>query len=260
MEFSQGEVEEGQIDPQEIKKRMKQSLTKWNSEREKNEDDIEQIRRRKEERKRELEEEEARWLAMKEEDEAEAARAEEELQKVDEIDSKEKKSDGSKANFADQKKYKTKEEKEYYEALNKAIKPFDVKSMDADQLKNKVGELYDIFTNLINDKINLNKRMVDQDHDIAGLREKLNSILDEKASKKGGIDMEKFYPGKTKHPEKKVIFSKYDNRKGARSYDERKEMYDVGTDVVRPQMLVSVWDQKFNAWMNSALESDSDEE
>ena len=132
--------------------------------------------------------------------------------------------------------------------------------MDADQLKTKVAELYDIFANIINDKINLNKKMVEQDRISKDLKEKLSIILDDKASKKSGVDMEKFYPGKKSHPAKLTIFSKYDNRKGARTYDDRKEMYDVGTDVVRPKMLANVWEEKFNAWMNSAPGDHSDEE
>merc|ERR1711953_356473 len=163
----------------------------------------------------------------------------------------ESKSEGTKQNFADQKKFKSKDEREYFEALTKLIKPFDVKTMETDDLKKKVTELYDIFTNLINDKINLNKRMVEQDANIKVLREKLNEVLDARAAKKSGIDMHKFYPGmKSSHPPKMQIFSKYDNRKGTRSYDERKEMYDVGTDGVRPQMLSSRWDEKFNAWLS----------
>merc|ERR1719310_956079 len=95
------------------------------------------------------------------------------------------------------------------------------------------------------------QKMVEQDGNIKALREKLNEILDARAAKKGQIDMHKFYPGqkKTAHPPKMQIFSKYDNRKGTRSYDERKEMYDEGTDVIRPQMLTSMWEEKFNAWM-----------
>ena len=108
--------------------------------------------------------------------------------------------------------------------------------------------------------INLNKKMVEQDRISKDLKEKLSIILDDKASKKSGVDMEKFYPGKKSHPAKLTIFSKYDNRKGARTYDDRKEMYDVGTDVVRPKMLANVWEEKFNAWMNSAPGDHSDEE
>merc|ERR1711953_1046196 len=124
------------------------------------------------------------------------------------------------------------------------IKPFDVKTMETEDLKKKVAELYDIFTNLINDKINLNKRYVEQDSIIKTLREKLNEILDARAAKKSGIDMHKFYPGKkSSHPPKMQIFSKYDNRKGTRSYDE-------SIDVVRPKMLASVWAEKFSAWLS----------
>jgi hypothetical protein len=110
--------------------------------------------------------------------------------------------------------------------------------MDAAQLKTKVAY---IFANLINDKINLNKKMVEQDRMSYYLKEKLYVILDLKASKKLAVDMEKFYPGKKIHPAKLTIFSKYDNRKGAQTYDDHKETYNVETDAVRPKMLANVW-------------------
>ena len=87
MEFPQEDLslQEQMLDPQELAKRkeeaaaaMRNSLNKWNSEREKNEEYIEQLKKRKEDRKREIEAEQALLLSMKEEDEAEAARAEEE--------------------------------------------------------------------------------------------------------------------------------------------------------------------------------------
>ena len=238
---------------------MKESMQRWKEERERNAEYIEVMRRAKEERKKEIEAQEAALLQMKEEAEVEAARAEEEEKKLEEAGTTaessakpaDTKQDEGKQNFADQKKFKSKDEREYFEALTHLIKPFDVKTMETEDLKKKVAELYDIFTNLINDKINLNKRYVEQDSIIKTLREKLNEILDARAAKKSGIDMHKFYPGmKSSHPPKMQIFSKYDNRKGTRSYDERKEMYDVGTDVVRPQMLISMWDEKFNAWLS----------
>ena len=238
---------------------MKESMMKWKVERERNAEYIEEMRRAKEERKKEIEAQDALLLQMKEEAEAEAAKAEEEERKLEEMGknpepsatSAETKSEETKQNFADQKKFKSKDEREYFEALTKKIKPFDVKTMETEDLKKKVSELYDIFTNLISDKISLNTRLVEQDANIKILREKLNEVLDARAAKKSGIDMHKFYPGmKSSHPPKMQIFSKYDNRKGTRSYDERKEMYDVGTDVVRPQMLINMWDQKFTAWLS----------
>ena len=236
---------------------MKESMNKWKVERERNAEYIEEMRRAKEERKKEIEAQDALLLKMKEEAEAEAAKAEEEERRLEEKNTEpsasraESKSEETKQNFADQKKFKSKDEREYFEALTKLIKPFDVKTMETEDLKKKVSELYDIFTNLISDKITLNQRLVEQDSNIKILREKLNEVLDARAAKKSGVDMHKFYPGmKTSHPPKMQIFSKYDNRKGTRSYDERKEMYDVGTDVVRPQMLINMWDQKFTAWLS----------
>ena len=80
MEFPREDLslQEQMLDPQELAKRkeeaaaaMRNSLNKWNSEREKNEEYIEQLKKRKEERKKEIEAEQALLLSMKEEDEAE---------------------------------------------------------------------------------------------------------------------------------------------------------------------------------------------
>merc|ERR1712106_1217214 len=131
--------QEQMMDPQEIARRkeetaagMRQSLNKWNTEREKNQEYIEEIRKRKEERKREIEADQAMLLAMKEEDEAESARAEEEQMKIEDavVEQKGNKQEKVKTNFPDQKKFKTNEEREYHEALTAVIKPFDVKTMD----------------------------------------------------------------------------------------------------------------------------------
>jgi len=253
------------MDPAEAarsrEEQLRESRARWNAEREKNEEYIAQLRANKEARKREIEEQEQELHRMKEEAEAEAARAEEEERKLEENDkkasteSKEAKptaDDNTKKNFADQKTKAKSSGDECGEALAAAIKPFDVSALDCDQLRGKIAELYDIFANLVADKIQLNTRLVAQEREMVDLRMKRDEILDARAAKKGGIDMEKFYPGKkSKHPPKKTIFSKFDNRKGTRSYDERKDMYDAGTDVIRPQMLVSVWEEKFHAWLSA---------
>ena len=145
-----------------------------------------------------------------------------------------------KQNFSDQKKFKTKEVKEYEEAISTFIKPFEITTMDIVQLKEKASELYDILEKQKNDKTNLSKRMSEQDCLSKNLREKLFILLDDKASKKGFIDMEKYYPGK----------------KGQSAKMTRKET----ADNERPQVLANVWEEKFNAWMNSALVGDRDQE
>ena len=201
---------------------MKESMERWKEERDRNADYIAQLKRNKEERKKEIEAQEALMQQMKEEEEAAEAAAEE-LKEAEEKDGKmeavkkTETAEPAKQNFADQKKFKGKDDQGYEEALKAVVKPFDIATMDSEQLKKKVEELYDVFTNLINDKINLNKRMVEQDGEFKILREKLNEILDARAAKKGVIDMHKFYPGqkKTHHPPKMQIFSKYDNRYGS---------------------------------------------
>jgi len=237
---------------------MKESMQRWKAERDNNADYIAKLKQNKEERRKDIEAQEALLQQMKEEEEAaeEAAAVEEKMlqsQPQKEQKTEKAETDNPKQNFGDQKKkFMSKVDQEYEDALNSVVKPFDVATLDQDQLKKKVEELYDVFTNLINDKIELNKTMVEQDGNIKALREKLNEILDARAAKKGQIDMHKFYPGqkKTSHPPKMQIFSKYDNRKGTRSYDERKEMYDEGIDVVRPKILASVWAEKFSAWLS----------
>ena len=91
MEHSREELapQEQMMDPQELARRkelaanaMRTSLKKWNSERENNEAYIEKMKRAKEERKREIEADHALLLSMKEDEEAEAARVEEEKMKM----------------------------------------------------------------------------------------------------------------------------------------------------------------------------------
>ena len=165
---------------------------------------------------------------MRKEDEAKAAKEEEEEEKIKiDIDHEEMQQLKHKQNFSDQKKFKTKEVQEYEEALTNFIKPFDVNNMDTVQLKEKVFELYGKLANLKNDKIHLSKRMAEQNCLSKNLREKLFIILDDKASKKGFIDMEKYYPAKKGHSAKM----------------RRKET----ADNERPQVLVNVWEEKFYA-------------
>ena len=149
---------------------MKESMQRWKAERENNADYIAKLKQNKEERRKEIEAQEALLLQMKEEEEAvEAAAAEEEkmLQSSPQKQEQKTETDNTKQNFGDQKKkFTSKVDQEYEDALNSTVKPFDVKTMDQDQMKKKVEELYDVFTNLINDKISLNKKMVDQDSNI----------------------------------------------------------------------------------------------
>ena len=151
---------------------MKESMQRWKAERDNNADYIAKLKQNKEERRKDIEAQEALLQQMKEEEEAaeEAAAVEEKMlqsQPQKEQKTEKTETDNPKQNFGDQKKkFMSKVDQEYEDALNSIVKPFDVATMDQDQMKKKVEELYDVFTNLINDKINLNKKMLDQDGNI----------------------------------------------------------------------------------------------
>ena len=151
---------------------MKESMQRWKAERDNNADYIAKLKQNKEERRKDIEAQEALLQQMKEEEEAaeEAAAVEEKMlqsQPQKEQKTEKTETDNPKQNFGDQKKkFMSKVDQEYEDALNSAVKPFDVATLDQDQLKKKVEELYDVFTNLINDKIELNKTMVEQDGNI----------------------------------------------------------------------------------------------
>jgi len=233
----------------------KQSVAKWKNEREQNEDYIEQMRRNKEARKRELEELEVLKASIcQEEDEVEFNDVEIEMKNdipkaptVQEVEKQQAKQPA-----------KSKEQIEYENELNKLIRPFDPKSMEKESLECKVKELFEIMMKLQNEKQQLKTRLKEQDHEFKDAQERMAERISAKAAKKG-VDMEKFYPG-AKHPPKMQITSKYDNRKGERTYSDRKDMYNTGIDVVRPKLLEDMWSLKFSAWMDSSTAGKSFDE
>jgi len=225
-----------------------EKVEKWKNERVKNEEYIEQMRRRKEERKRELAEIEA--LRNSIEDDKNEDIPEDILDEM-EIKDSAKNIDTNKVSPINA-PFKPKEQVELEQELKEIIKPFDIQSLDSNGLKNKAQELFQIIGILINEKLQLTKRMTEQDKVFNNLQTKLDDIAMAKAVKKG-VDMEKFYPGQH-HPPKMQILSKYQAsgvKKGERTYDERKTMYDTGITVVRPKMLEDMWNMKFSAWMES---------
>merc|ERR1719420_2372643 len=133
-----------------------------------------------------------------------------------------------------------KKQLEMEEALAQRIRPLNLEGMDSDQLKNRLQEYWKAYSSLKSEKAQLAKRFEEQSHEIKEAQEKLSEIVLAKQAKKG-VDMERLALGPggkpSKHPPKKQMVSKYAKAgKGDRSYDERKDMYDVGVDLVRPKM------------------------
>jgi len=230
------------------KEHMKQSVKKWNSEKSANEEYIAQMRANKEARKREMEEMERMKAQLLEEEEEEdaAAAAMMNPDAPTEVKKVEAAVDPVQGN-------KSKEQLEMEEALAQRIRPLNLEGMDTDQLKNRLQEYWKAYSSLKSEKAQLAKRFEEQSHEIKEAQEKLSEIVLAKQAKKG-VDMERLALGPggkpSKHPPKKQMVSKYAKAgKGDRSYDERKDMYDVGVDLVRPKMLENVWQAKFSAWM-----------
>merc|ERR1719153_569674 len=231
------------------KEHLKQSVKKWNSEKSANEEYIAQMRANKEARKKEMEEMEdpTQQLLEEEEEEEAAAAAMLNPDKAPEV----KKPDAP-VDPAGQGN-KSKEQLEMEEALAQRIRPLNLEAMDTDQLKDRVQEYWRAYTSLRGEKAQLERRFEEQSHEIKEAQEKMAEIVLAKQAKKG-VDMERLALGPggkpSKHPPKKQMVSKYAKAgKGDRSYDERKDMYEAGVDLVRPKMLENVWQAKFSAWM-----------
>merc|ERR1719205_41535 len=148
---------------------------------------------------------------------------------------------------------KSKEQLEMEEALAQRIRPLNLEGMDTDQLKNRLQEYWRAYTSMKGEKAQLERRFEEQSQEIKEAQEKMAEIVLAKQAKKG-VDMERLALGPggkpSKHPPKKQMVSKYAKAgKGDRSYDERKDMYEAGVDLVRPKMLENVWQAKFSAWM-----------
>jgi len=226
---------------------MKMSVEKWKSEKEANEEAIEQMRANKAARKKEMEELERLKKALQEEEEEEQNGGlpddlADEKQKVDVV-------------FNRQMSFKSKEQVEMEAALAERVRPLNVielEKMDKVQLEDRAKEYWKAIQSINMEKKELSKRLEEQDHQIKDAVQRLAEVMAAKQAKKG-VDMERLAlgpGGKTsKHPPKKQLTSKFDNRKGNRTYEERKDMYDQGVANVRPKMLVNVWQAKFKAWM-----------
>jgi len=225
------------------KEGMKQSVQKWKSEKESNDEAIKLMRANKEARKKEMEEMERLKAQLIEEEEKEEVELPpgivDEVKKVEVVDRNQP--------------FKSKEQVEMEQLLNERIRPLgDLKDLDSGKLQERAKEYWKTITSLTKEKAEFSKRIQEQDNELKEARDNLAEIVLARQAKKG-VDMERLALGPgaktSKHPPKKQMFSKFDQRKGTRTYDERKDMYDEGVSMVRPKMLENIWHVKFEAWM-----------
>merc|ERR1712002_990905 len=198
----------------------------------------------------------------KEEAEKKAREAEEKKKKLEEAEQKrqammeaQKEGGGKKRNQgpvidARREMSKTKEqlEEEKKISLGIRIKPLNLDEMDTDMLKCKANQLWDTISSLETDKYDYEQRQVMQDYELRELKERQKMQLRNKAIKKG-LDPEALTG---KHPPKIRMYSKYERRTDTRTYGDRKKLYEGGWEVVRAELLESMWKDKYDEWAKRA--------
>merc|ERR1712121_324523 len=141
-------------------------------------------------------------------------------------------------------KSKEQVEEEMKISLSIRIKPLQLDAMDSDELRNKANQIWNTIVGLETDKYDYEQRHMNQDYEFKELNERQKIQLRNKAIKKG-LDPES-YTGA--HPPKIRMFSKYERRTDTRSYGDRKKLYEGGVEVMRAEMLESLWKDKFTEW------------
>ena len=256
----------------ELNNSLKEYIAEWRKTREAEEDELAKLKEKQAKRKEIRAEQEKKLNAAKREeeeklkkDEAEkkAKEAEEKKRRLEEAEAKRQQMlEAQKAGKAEggnkkgaggagvgdkmREMTKTKEqlEEEKKMALSIRIKPLDLESMDSDELKSKVEDLFKIIIQLETDKYDYQQRKVTQELDLKELKERQKAQLRQKALKKG-LDPDAFCG---KYPPMIRMYSKYERRTDTRSYEDRKKLYEGGWEVIRSEALDSFWKEKHDEW------------
>merc|ERR1712064_232241 len=245
-------------------------ILQWRDERSKEEEELKRLKEkqakrkeiRAEQEKKVAEQKRAEELALKrEEEEKKEIEAQEKKKAMEEAErkrqemlaaQKEKGGKKSQAPAMDARKEMSKSKEQVEEemkiSLSIRIKPLQLDAMDSDDLKVKIRQIWDTIVNLETDKYDYEQRHAEQDYEFKELNERQKIQLRNKAIKKG-LDPES-YTGA--HPPKIRMFSKYERRTDTRSYGDRKKLYEGGVEVMRAEMLESMWKEKFNEWSKRA--------
>merc|ERR1711970_70212 len=237
----------------QLNEQLKEYIAEWRKTREKEEDELSKLKekqakrkeiRAEQEKKLNQQKREEEEKLKKEEAERKAKEAEEKKKRLEEAEAKRQEmleaQKAQKAEQLDKKKSvaggpisdtrkelsKTKEqlEEEKKIALSIRIKPLDLEAMDSDELKSKAQELFNIVVALETDKYDYEQKKINQERELAELKEKQKAQLRQKALKKG-LDPEALVG---KYPPMIRMYSKYERRTDTRTYDDRKKLYEGG--------------------------------
>merc|ERR1712098_693315 len=229
---------------------LKEYIAEWRKTREKEEEELKKLKekqakrkeiRAEQEKKINQQKKEEEEKARKEEAERKAVEAEENKKKLEETEAKRQEMlDAQKAGAGT--KEQLEEEKKI--ALSIRIKPLDLEAMDSDELKSKAQELFNIVVALETDKYDYEQKKINQERELAELKEKQKAQLRQKAMK-NGLDPEALVG---KYPPMIRMYSKYERRTDTRTYDDRKKLYEGGWEVIRAETLDASWKEKHDEW------------
>ena len=259
-------ADDAQARKAELNSQLKDYILQWRDERSKEEEELKRLKEkqakrkeiRAEQEKKVAEQKRAEELALKrEEEEKREIEAQQKKKDMEEAERKrqemmaaQKEKGGSKSQAPamdarkEMSKSKEQVEEEMKISLSIRIKPLQLDSMDSDDLKVKIKQIWDTIVSLETDKYDYEQRHAEQDYEFKELNERQKIQLRNKAIKKG-LDPES-YTGA--HPPKIRMFSKYERRTDTRTYGDRKKLYEGGVEVMRAEMLESMWKDKFNEW------------
>eukprot|EP00092_Neocalanus_flemingeri_P066163 GFUD01080573.1.p1 GENE.GFUD01080573.1~~GFUD01080573.1.p1 ORF type:complete len:307 (-),score=128.96 GFUD01080573.1:144-1064(-) len=252
------------IKQSELNEQLKEYIGEWRNQRAKEEEELKRLKDKQAKRKEIRAEQDKKLAAEKKQEEdrlkkeaAEKKAAEEEKKKAEMLEAEikrqemmaaQKEKGGSKQSApaldARKEMSKTKEqvEEEMKISLSIRIKPLALDQMDSDELRNKANQIWNTILSLETDKYDYEQRHMNQDYEFKELNERQKIQLRNKAVKKG-LDPESFTGS---HPPKIRMFSKYERRTDTRTYGDRKKLYEGGCEVMRSELLESLWKDKLN--------------
>jgi len=232
------------------------------AEREKDEEEIKQLRLRREQRKKDRVEEEKKMAEQRKIEEARRKGEEEEKKKKKKEDENKKKEEREKKkkdaeerlkpkkpNYViakksgegaeakeptskeDMQKSKEQLEEEKKAILAQRIQPLDISGMDIEKLKEKAKEFHDHLRKLAGDKFDHEENYKRQQKDLIELAERARQMSKGKG-KKTGSDIQRVDDSFDKLadkyagcPPKIMLHSKYERLTDHRNYDERRDLY-----------------------------------
>merc|ERR1711955_67156 len=195
---------------------LKEYIAEWRKTREKEEEELKKLKEKQAKRK-EIRAEQEKKINQQKKEEEEKLRKEEAEKKAVEAEEKKKMLDAQKAGAG----------------TKKSVVGEGVSDAHKEMSKTKEQELFNIVVALETDKYDYEQKKINQERELAELKEKQKAQLRQKAIKKG-LDPEALVG---KYPPMIRMYSKYERRTDTRTYDDRKKLYEGGWEVIRAETL-----------------------